>query len=56
MPRRSTWTVVALRTRYEILAQLMEPNGNAAWLHTSGIILAGETAPGFVMLIPAERP
>ena len=42
--------------KYEILGPLTGPNGNAAWVRTIWIILAGETAPRLVTLIPAEKP
>ena len=42
--------------KYEILGPLTGPNGQTAWVRTIWIILAGETAPRLVTLIPAEKP
>lgn len=42
--------------KYEILGPLTGPNGNTAWVRTIWIILAGETPPRLVTLIPAEKP
>ena len=42
--------------KYEILGPLTGPNGQTARVRTIWIILAGETAPRLVTLIPAEKP
>lgn len=42
--------------KYEILGPLTGPNGTAAWVRTIWIVLAGETVPRLVTLIPEEKP
>ena len=42
--------------KYEILGPLTGPNGSTGWVRTIWIILAGETVPRLVTLIPAEKP
>ena len=41
--------------KYEILGRLTGPNGTAGWVRTIWIVLAGETAPRLVTLIPGEK-
>ncbi len=42
--------------KYEILGPLTGPNGTAAGVRTIWIILASETVPRLVTLIPEEKP